>query len=66
MAPKPEEDKVNYKKRMLQEQSREEGLQVFAEEEESDDILMSSDDLNVMFVRVEEDANDEEDDDYPT
>jgi len=55
MAPKPKEEKEIYKKQMLQQQSREEGLHEFVEEEEiNDDILMSSDELNVMFVRTME------------
>jgi len=55
MAPKPDEEKAIYKKRILQQQSREEGLHEFVEEEEiNDDILMSSDELNVMFVRTME------------
>jgi len=58
ITPKPEEEKAIYKKQMLQQQSREEGLHVFVEEEEIDDILMSSDELNVMFVRALEDDKD--------
>jgi len=56
--PKPEEEKAIYKKQMLQQQPREEGLHVFVEEEEIDNILMSSDELNVMFVRALEDDKD--------
>jgi len=58
MASKPEEEESIYKKWMLQQQSREEGLHVFVEEEEIDNILMSSDELNVMFVCALEDDED--------